>query len=239
VASQALRAGRPSWPGDQPGFAALADPAGLLDTLALSGYYPALPWLTYLLAGLAVGRADLRSPRVAAGLLGGGAALAVAAAVVSSLLLGPGGGAGEIGWRLAERRYGTVPTDTWWWLATAAPHAGTPFDLAHTTGTALAVLGAALLAARAVPRLLTPLAAVGAVPLTLYALHVTALAVLPPEAAAAAGLPPGGLLLVHLLAALAIGLGLRAAGLPGPLEAGVGAVSRAVSRAVSGAGGRS
>jgi uncharacterized membrane protein len=234
VASHVLRAGRRALPGDQPGFAALAAPADLFRELAVTGYYPVLPWTTYLLAGMAVGRADLRSTRVAAWLLGGGAALAVAAAAGSALLLGPGGGAAALGPELARRRYGTVPTDSWWWLAVEAPHTGTPFDLAHTTGTALAVLGAMLLLARVAPRVLWPLAAVGALPLTLYTVHVTALALYPPEAAEAAGTSVGTLLVVHLVAALLIGVALRAAGLRGPLEAGVGAVSGAVRRAVSG-----
>ena len=147
---------------------------------------------------------------------------------------GPGGGAAALGPELARRRYGTVPSDTWWWLAVEAPHTGTPFDLAHTTGTALAVLGAALLVARFAPRVLWPLAAVGALPLTLYTLHVTALALYPPEAAEAGGTSGGTLLVVHLVAALVIGVLLRALGLRGPLEAGVGAVSGAVRRAVTG-----
>ena len=90
VASHLLRAGREAGPGDQPGFAALGTPGELLRELTLTGYYPVLPWLTYLLAGMAVGRLDLRSPRVAAGLVGGGAGLAVAAWLGSALLLGPG-----------------------------------------------------------------------------------------------------------------------------------------------------
>ena len=192
-----------------------------------------LPWLTYLLAGMAVGRLDLRSPRVAAALLGGGAGLAVAAWAGSALLLGPGGGAAVLGADLGERRYGTIPTDTWWWLAVEAPHTGTPFDLAHTTGTALAVLGAMLLLARAAPAVVWPLAAVGAMPLTLYTLHVTALAVFPVEAAQAAGITAGSLLVAHLVAVLVIGVAVRAAGRRGPLEAAVGAASGGVRRAVA------
>ena len=233
VLSHVLRAGRRAWPGDQPGFAALGAPADLLRELTLTGYYPVLPWLTYVLAGMAVGRLDLRSPRVAAGLLGGGAGLAVAAWAGSALLLGPGGGAAVLGPDLAERRYGTVPTGTWWWLAVEAPHTGTPFDLAHTTGTALAVLGVMLLLARAVPVLVWPLAAVGAMPLTLYTLHVTALAEFPVESAGAAGLTPGTLLVVHLVAALVIGTAVRAAGRRGPLEAVVRAASRTARHAVT------
>ena len=233
VVSHVLRAGREALPGDQPGFGALGAPGELLRELALTGYYPVLPWMTYLLAGMAVGRLDLRSSRVAARLLGGGVVLAVVAAVGSALLLGPGGGAAVLGPDIAERRYGTVPTDSWWWLAVEAPHTGTPFDLAHTTGTALALLGAALLLARVAPAVTWPLAAVGALPLTLYTVHVTALALYPVEAARASGVSAGTLLGVHLVAALLIGVTLRAAGLRGPLESVVGAVSGGARRAVA------
>jgi hypothetical protein len=141
-----------------------------------------------------------------------------------------------VGPGLTQRRYGTVPTDTWWWLAVEAPHTGTPVDLAHTTGTALAVLGAALLVARVAPVALWPLAAVGAMPLTLYTLHVTALAVFPPEAAATVGVSAETLLVVHLLAALAIGTAVRAGGWRGPVEVAVGAVSGSVREAVARSG---
>ena len=41
------------------------DPAGLLTELSLTGEYPALPWMAYLCAGLAIGRLDLSSRKVA------------------------------------------------------------------------------------------------------------------------------------------------------------------------------
>lgn len=228
VASQVLRSGGPGGPGEQPGLAALAEPGGLLGTLALTGYYPALPWTAYLLAGMSVGRLDVRRVRVAAGLLVGGAVLAVAATVTSGLLLGPGGGAAAIGpGALSDRRYGTTPTGTWWWLAVDTPHSGAPLDLAHTTGAALAVLGAMLLLARWSPALVWVPAAVGAVPLTLYTLHVIALA-----AYAGSGPDDGGVWLWHVLAATAIGVALRMAGLRGPLEFAVSSAGRVVRRAV-------
>lgn len=76
-----------------PGFDYLVqDPLGLLAELSLTGYYPALPWITYLCAGLVVGRLTLSSARVARRLLAGGAALAVTASATSWFLLGPLGG---------------------------------------------------------------------------------------------------------------------------------------------------
>src|SRR5690606_1234497 len=126
VVSQLLRSGLPDGPGRQVGWWALAAPGDALVTLLLTGYYPVLTWTTYLLAGMAVGRLDLRRPQVAAGLLVGGAALAVAAHTASSLLLGPGNGVWVLGAAASERRYGTTPTGNWWWLAADTPHSGSP-----------------------------------------------------------------------------------------------------------------
>lgn len=223
VLSQVLRAGLPSGPGEQPGPGALADPGALLGTLGLAGYYPVLTWLTYLFAGMAAGRLDLRRPRAAVGLLVGGVALAVAAAVTSTLLVaaGPLTSSG-----LEQRRYGTTPTDTWWWLAVDTPHSGAPLDLAGTTGSALAVLGAMLLIGRvAAPALWLP-AAMGAFPLTAYALHVLAVAGFP-----ATGVP---VWIGHVLAVAVLGALLRLIGRRGPLEALVGAASGAVRRSMIG-----
>jgi hypothetical protein len=228
VASHLLRAGLPPGPGQQAGLSSLADPAGLVVTLGLTGYYPALTWTTYLLAGMAVGRLDLRRPALAAALLVGGSVLAVLAVTVSDRLMGPGGGAAAVGGaELHQRQYGTTPTDTWWWLAIDDPHSGTPFDHATTTGTALAVLGAMLLLARGARWLVLLPAALGAVPLTLYTMHVIAVA-----AYAGNGSDDAIVWLVHVLAATAIGVALWLAGLRGPLEAAVGQAVRSVRRLV-------
>jgi uncharacterized membrane protein len=196
VLSQLIRPGLPAPALLNPTFTQLlTDPLGLLSELALTGYYPALPWMTYLCVGIAVGRTRLTSPRVAAGLLAVGAVLAVAASAASRWLLGPLGGLGRIAAatppaELAGRPNvadfvtlypeGVTPTTTWWWLATDAPHSSTPLDLAQTIGSSLALLGAMLLlghiiwppAARVIGAVLRPLAAVGALTLTVYTLHV-------------------------------------------------------------------
>jgi uncharacterized membrane protein len=227
VASHLLRHGMPDGPGEQVGWTSLADPGAMLVTLGLTGYYPVLTWTTYLLAGMAVGRLDLRRPQVAAGLLGGGVALAVAASVASALLLGLGGAA-ALGPEATQGRYGTTPTDTWWWMAVDTPHSGAPLDLAATTGTALAVLGAMLLLARRARPLVWVPAAVGAVPLTFYTLHAVALAAYP-----GSGPDDTALWLGHVLVAVMIGVALRCAGLRGPLEAVTSGAGRAVRRAVA------
>ena len=164
----------------------LAAPGQLLSELLFTGYYPASVWVAYLLTGLAVGRLALSRRWTATVIAGSGAVLALLAHATSALLLGPLGGyqriADVLRLPLSETRslvdapsYGKVPTVTRWWLATDAPHSSTPLDLAATTGSALLVLGLALLAAQAVPRLLAPLAAVGSMPLTLYTAHIVLL----------------------------------------------------------------
>jgi hypothetical protein len=86
-----------------------------------------------------------------------------------------------------------------------------------------------LLLARWSRRLVLVPAALGSAPFTLYTLHVVALAVY-----AGSGSDDLVLWLGHVLVATLIGIGLRLAGLRGPLEAVVSATGRAVRRAVTG-----
>ena len=249
LVSHVLRlAGGLSGPGPQPQLEALLRPAHLAETLLLTGYYPVLPWTAYLLAGIAVGRTGLRSPGLALRLLGAGLVLAAAGKAVSRLLLASGGyerlaasvpplsSIEFVGLDVALERslYGTTPTTSWWWLAVAAPHSSTPFDLAHTIGTSLAVLGACLLAVPALERwgraLVVPLAAAGSMTLTLYCLHVlTVTREWGPQA-------PADLLAVHAVTALAVAAVWRTWARRGPLEAGVAALSGAASAVVLGPG---
>jgi uncharacterized membrane protein len=190
VLSHLLRPALDPGPGEQVGLVELAsDPVGALERFLLTGYYPAFVWLAYMLAGLAVGRSDLRERATAVRLLVGGLALAVTSWVVSTVLLAAGparvldpteavAGPWSAAWWLQNQEaYGTTPTDDWRWLLVAAPHTGTPFDLLHTIGTSLAVLGACLLITRSdvVRRLTRPVAAVGSMTLTLYTAHALVL----------------------------------------------------------------
>ncbi|SDD34874.1 heparan-alpha-glucosaminide N-acetyltransferase domain-containing protein [Rhodococcus tukisamuensis] len=190
VLSQALLPHLPEFLDEQLSFGALfSDPLGVLSTLVFTGEFPALVWMTYVGAGLVVGRLTLTSIRVAAGLAGTGVALMLGSAVTSWALLNPFGGLEHldattdddvIAELLAFGGDGTVPTTTWWWLAVDGPHTGTPLDLAATIGSTLAVLGVALLLghvtrrylALAVRVLFVPLAAVGSLSLTAYVGHI-------------------------------------------------------------------
>jgi uncharacterized membrane protein len=214
----------------------LGDPVGTLQTLLVTGYYPALAWTAYLCAGLAVGRLPLRSIATAWWLAGVGITLAVAASVTSALLLGPFGGADalrgtlspgtDLGQLLDSSFYGNTPTTSWWWLAIDTPHSTTPLDLLHTIGTSLAVLGGMLLLARVIAPLLTPLAAAGSMTLTLYSAHVLLLSTpfLPADATRS--------YVLQVVAVLVIATLWRSTGRRGPLEALVAAAAGRVRRAV-------
>jgi uncharacterized membrane protein len=177
------------------------DPLGLLVQLLITGPYPVAIYLAYLCAGMAIGRLDLSSRRLAWWLLGGGLALAVTARIVASVLLYPLGGLARL---ITQGRMQGNPGQaaqlllwehnpglgneilqwaprqgsSWWYLALPAPHSHTPVDLVHTLGSAIAVLGAALLLTRvpAIARLLSPVAVAGSMSLTLYSAHLLLLA---------------------------------------------------------------
>lgn len=215
----------------------LGDPVGTLQTLLVTGYYPALAWTAYLCAGLAVGRLPLRSIATAWWLAGVGITLAVAASVASALLLGPLGGADalrgtlspgtDLGQLLDSSFYGNTPTTSWWWLAIDTPHSTTPLDLLHTIGTSLAVLGGMLLLARVIAPVLTPLAAAGSMTLTLYSAHVLLLSTpfLPADATRS--------YVLQVVTVLVIATLWRSTGRRGPLEALVAAAAGRARRAVA------
>ena len=211
-----------------PGFEQLADPGQLLSELLLTGYYPVLPWLAYLLVGMALGRADLRSARVAAWACGAGLVLAVVATRVSHALTDRWPAAPGLPDQVATGMYGNVPADgPWSWLLVVAPHSSTPFDLAATVGSSLAVIGAALLLVGRLPALphetVRVLFGAGTMTLTLYSLHVLMRTeqVWPAEEPSA--------YVWHVLALLAIGSAFAALRRPGPLERVVSLASAAAA----------
>lgn len=230
--SFAVRSGLSEPDFGNPTWSSLSDPGRLALDLLLSGVYPALPWATYLLTGLAVGRLPLDRPATAVRVALAGAGLAVAAAAASALLLGPLGGYRALGALLQLEReeladalgtglFGNVPTDSAWFLAVDAPHSSTTPDLVGTTGTALLALGVCLLLARWAGPLLVPLAAVGSMPLSLYSLHLWVLHVTDTS-------DPLRYYLLQVGTALVVApLWRRAVG-RGPLEAVLAAVARNV-----------
>ncbi|MDQ1288519.1 MAG: hypothetical protein QG622_2084 [Actinomycetota bacterium] len=221
-------------------WANLGDPGFAVGSLVLFGYYPVLTWTTYLFAGLAVGRLDLRAPRTAARLVGAGAALAVAGFSIDLGARWSAGGTpalasrlgttpGDLACTLTTLMSGTTPTQSPWWLLLAGRHSGSGPDLLHTTGTALIVLGLCLLVVppprRSPAVVVAPLTALGAMPLTLYTLHLLALSFVP------FGRSQGTvLLLAHVATAVVLALLVGASCRRGPLEALAAAAVRRAGR---------
>lgn len=229
--SREVRGDLPARGTDSPRLAQLAEPGHLLSELLLTGYYPAVLWLVYLLVGLGVGRLDLHDRRVQVALLGVGTALAVVSAVVSGVASRAAGFDDALLDSVATGMFGQTPHADWRWLLVDAPHSSTPFDLAQTTGSALAVVGLCLLVLDVVARTLgargvrvaAVLLGAGTITLTLYTLHVLALAL---------DLAPGDgatTYAAHVVVLLAIGAVFALRRRRGPLEELVGYVPRRVA----------
>lgn len=307
----------------------VTDPRTLLELLLVSGVYPVVVYLGYVCAGLAVGRLDLSSRRVATWLVVVGAALTALGQATSALLLFRFGGlahlvdhvnASEGASPAGTASAGTAPAaaetapaaptsgaagsdeddddddededdsedlgdaaatddataapdatpdpevtgsagdstdddpgdapdgsdsdlvtgqdlqwdadgdDSWWYLALASPHASTPPDVANTLGSALAVLGCALLLCRTSigARLMRPLADLGSMPLTLYTAHLIVLwtGVLDDQ--------PALLFAVMTVAMILFAVAWRATYGQGPLERMLAAASGRTRRLVAG-----
>ncbi|MET7297547.1 DUF418 domain-containing protein [Embleya sp. NPDC005575] len=167
-----------------PGFDDWHGPGDLFETLSLTGSYPAITWLPFVFAGMAIGRLRLTDLRVQRAFVGIGTGLAV---------LGYGGSWLVVelftGDRLARdaepygvsdlihSRVGSVPVSDPAWLTVAEGHTGTSFEIVGAIGVALGLLGLTLLACRAwIGRIvLDPLISVGAMALTVYTAHLIAI----------------------------------------------------------------
>ena len=245
VVSQVVRPHLPERRYDSPHFAQLADPGPLLSELLFTGYYPCVPWLAYVLLGMALGRADLGNRGLQAWLAGAGLATAVVATAVSRWLTGldavatrlladspPGMTIDQLLDDIADGMYGQTPVDgSWAWLLVVAPHSSTPFDLAQTMGSAALVLGVCLavagLAGHVGRRALAVFFGAGTMTLSLYTLHV----LMRTERLWPAEEPES--LSTHVLVLMAIGALFVAAGKHGPLEWLVAKTGRAVSGAAT------
>ncbi|MBJ7359919.1 heparan-alpha-glucosaminide N-acetyltransferase domain-containing protein [Nocardioides sp.] len=242
IVSQLVRPHLPERRFESPAFEQLSDPGLLLSELLFTGYYPVVPWLAYVLLGLALGRADLRSQRVQARLVGAGLAAAVLATAgsrwlttrdpVATRLLRdlPQASIEDLLDQISRGMYGQTPADgSWAWLLVVAPHSSTPFDLAQTMGSAAFVLGCCLgmvgLVGRFGERALAVFFGAGAMTLTLYTLHV----LMRTERFWPAEEPDS--FRWHVLVLLAVGAVFGAAGRRGPLEWLVATAGRVTARA--------
>ncbi len=156
--------GRPSVLADLTG---MSDPVRLPMDEFVTGPYPALVFLAYVLLGMAVGRSDLSRVRTHAVLVGAGTALAF------------------IGWGtsyLAQDSLGPDATPLASRLVSAAAHDNSSLEVLGNSGTSLVVIGLCLLLTRPTTRRgrtfangLAPIAATGAMPLTVYSLQIVAI----------------------------------------------------------------
>ncbi len=163
---------------------------GVLDLL-LTGFYPALTWMSFVIAGMALGRLDLSSGTVRRRLAAVGASLTVAAYGMSLLLAGKNalrstaedgsssGGSGSMppgsgSMPLDGGSFPHMPASS---LLSAGPHSGTTFDIIGSVGIAILVIVGAMVAVDRLPRLrrlAKPVIAVGTMSLTAYVGHFLA-----------------------------------------------------------------
>ncbi|RPF25676.1 heparan-alpha-glucosaminide N-acetyltransferase domain-containing protein [Georgenia muralis] len=151
-------------------FLGAADPVELPMDELVTGPYPALVYLAYVLLGLALGRSDLTRARTQAALVGAGAALAT------------------LGWgtsRLAQDALGADASPLARRLVSAAAHDDSTLEVVGNWGSSLAVVGLLLLltrpttsAGRVTAAVLSPVAAAGAMSLSVYSVHIVAIAIL-------------------------------------------------------------
>lgn len=140
-----------------------ATPAGEQLAAVIGWHYPFPVWIAFLLAGLAVGRCDLRSPWVVGAIAAVGAGLAVIAYGLDTF--SPSIGEGEVA---------SLVGAVW----TSAAHSGGLLEVVGSGAFALAVIGVCLLACMTAVRwIVVPLRAVGAMPLTAYVAQLVGWAV--------------------------------------------------------------
>lgn len=159
VSSGAPFAGRPPQLGDPP--------VDVLTSVLLTGPYPLVTWMGPFALGMWLGRRELTDPAFQRRT----ALLAAGLALTCELL------ARTAAWL----RGGLVGDTSWELLLTDAPHGQMPLWLVGATASSVLVLVVCLLVERHLgPRLLRPLAQLGQLSLTVYVLHLVALAGLRP-----------------------------------------------------------
>jgi hypothetical protein len=147
--------------------------------------YPVVTFLAYVLVGLAVARSGLEERITQVTLLASGVVVATTASVIGAV-------AAPVPWDAANAFPGVpyVPEGSSAAQAFAQvflsprAHSSSVVDVVGTAGVAVAVIGLCALVfdgrGPTVSRIAFPLAAVGSMPLTVYALHLVVIAVLPP-----------------------------------------------------------
>ncbi|MEU1185450.1 DUF418 domain-containing protein [Streptomyces sp. NPDC005820] len=172
-----------AWPADADGIV----------PLLFTGSYPALTWIPFVIAGMAVARLDLADTAVRTRLALTGGCLAVLGHGGSWLALHLVPGAltelGAAAWGDGGSAASAWWSDTWGYpdgstpagLLVASPHSETTLSILANTGVAITVLAACLVAVDAFPRfhaLARPVIAVGSMSLTAYVFHIVGIRLL-------------------------------------------------------------
>lgn len=222
-------------------------PLTLLRDLLLTGHYPAITWVAYMLVGILLARVglslhDTDALRRACWrlLVGGLVVYSVITLAGRVVRMRPAWfSLPDLGERmLSSGRGAPIGTDLWM-LLIPTPHSGTPTDMLRTVAGACFLIGLFVLLFDVRDRrggfLTETLRAAGAAPLTIYTAHVIVTALLWKHATqaivAGTATPPlwytGGLaiLLLQLVGVLVIGVTLALVGRRGPLEAILGWLS--------------
>lgn len=171
--------------------------------LLVGGDYPAMTWMPFVLAGLAVGRMDLTAPRLRRGLMTWGGVLLVVGYAIPALVLTAGGAAQIMNslpltrGRDAQQQFAAVffsergVTDLhhWLWLVAPAPHSGSWGDVLGCLGVCAVLLSILLRLGDAAEHargrtgtcartLVSAIAPLGAMVLSVYAAHIVLMAVI-------------------------------------------------------------
>ena len=234
-------------------------PDSLLTEALIWGDYPALTWMPFVLAGLAVGRMRLGSARVRARLVGAGIALVALGYALPGLLLGrtlttdimaslthaDGRNTMQEFSRLFFRESGVVDPGHAAWLLLPAPHSGSWADVIGCLGVCLLLLGVLLPLGdavrwanpaeppvrRAAAALVRSIAPLGAMVLSVYALHIVAMAAITAATGHSFRGPQSALMLIAFSLGLAIfsAVWLRRFR-RGPLETALASSGRVIER---------
>lgn len=169
----------------------VADPAGVANTLVISGVYPAVTWLAFITVGIGVGRLIVRWPQAPMFLFAcGGLAYALIRPLsiliersswgyelISSCL--PFANEDAVDDFIVFGPTGELPTGCLGWIITGSPHGESPLALLMGATAAVGVIGLSMLLSSKIPGILDPLATIGKIPATLYLSHLVLLAYTP------------------------------------------------------------
>lgn len=242
-----------------PSFETLsAEPLITLRGLLLTGTYPAITWVGYLLVGMLIARMLLAAAkrgtltRVALALAGAGALVATAAIALSTWVLGhldvfgvttpEGIDDATFTKFLGMQQFGAPPSPELWAQLVASPHSGSPAEMLRTIGLSFLIIGllVAIFDSRGTaPGAVTDIfRAAGAAPLTIYTLHLIATSLLWAPIFAGGDFDSMlpwwvvgvGAFAVQFAGVLIIGAVLSALGRRGPLEALTSGIARTLTR---------